>query len=69
MINPIPTMCLMPAQHLVEKLCADDKVLETECEEIKTFIIDSFFEHGRKNSGSCFRQPLLYVCNLWTAEG
>lgn len=59
----------MPAQRLVEKLCADDKVKGTECKEIKDFINASFFEHGKKNSGSCFRQPLLYVSNLWFGEG
>ncbi|PMD12114.1 hypothetical protein NA56DRAFT_756854 [Hyaloscypha hepaticicola] len=57
----LPANNLYWVEHLVEKLCADDKATETDCKEIMDFINDSFFEHGRKNSGSCFRQPLLYT--------
>jgi hypothetical protein len=48
-------------QDLIEKLSAEDGMTKKDCTEIQDFITDSFFQHGKKDSGSYFRQPLLYV--------
>lgn len=46
-------------QHLIEKICADDRKTVDECKKIKDFI--PFHKHTRRNSGSPFRQPLVHV--------